>query len=88
VLGKHIIGTLEDSERALRTAIQLDPDSPYAHFELASTLRAAGREPEAVEKLRTVVSLPYVGAREKLQVDDAHRRLRRWQEPTGATVGP
>lgn len=88
ILGKHIIGTLDDSERALRTAIRLDPDPPYAYAELASTLREAGRQQEALEMLKTVVSLPYVGAREKLQVDDAHRRLRRWQASAGGTASP
>lgn len=88
ILGKHIIGTLEDSEQALRRAIRLDPDSPYAYFELASTLRAAGRPTEAIEMLRTVVALPYVGAREKLQRQDAERRLQRWQEIGSAPAGP
>lgn len=84
ILGKHIIGTLTDSEQALRTAIRLAPDSPYAYFELAATLRASGREDEAMASLKTVVSLPYIGAREKLQVDDAYHRLQRWQVATGA----
>jgi tetratricopeptide (TPR) repeat protein len=88
LLGKHIIGTFEDSERALRTAIRLDPDSPYAYYELASTLRSAGRIDEAVAMLRTVVSLPYVGARERQQHEDAVRRLDRWQEQAAPTSGP
>ncbi len=88
LLGKHIIGTLEDSERALRTAIRLEPRSPYPYFELASTLRALGRREEAIDLLRTVVALPYRGARERMQVEDAQRRLDRWQEPAPATSGP
>lgn len=88
LLGKHIIGTLEDSERALRTAIRLDPDSPYAYAELASTLREAGRQQEALEMLKAVVALPTFGARERLQREDALRRLDRWQEPAAPPTGP
>lgn len=88
LLGKHIIGTFDDSERALRTAIRLDPDSPYAYFELASTLRATGRNEEAVALLKTVVDLPTVGARERLQREDALRRIDRWQVPAAPAIGP
>lgn len=88
LLGKHIIGTFDDSERSLRTAIRLDPESPYAYYELASTLRASGRNEEAVAMLKTVVDLPYVGARERLQREDARRRLERWQERPSPNAGP
>ncbi len=81
ILGKRIIGTLDDSDRALRTAIRLEPGSPYAYYELASTLRSAGRNDEAIAMLTNVVGLPFVGARERLQYEDAQRRLLRWQEP-------
>jgi tetratricopeptide (TPR) repeat protein len=69
-------GTLEDSERMLRTALKLQPDNIYAHFEISRTLQAMGREREAREHLKTVLQLPVTSHQDKDLKTRAQRLLR------------
>jgi len=51
-------GTLEDSERNITKALELDSKNLYAHLELAKTYLAMDRTEEAREHLREVERLP------------------------------
>lgn len=51
-------GTLEDSREALQTAVRLDSSNDYAVFEMGQTLVAMGKESEAEEYFKKVLSLP------------------------------
>jgi tetratricopeptide (TPR) repeat protein len=51
-------GTLAMSEKALRKAVELDPDAIYAHYELAVTLEKEGRSAEAAKHYAKILSLP------------------------------
>jgi tetratricopeptide (TPR) repeat protein len=48
-LGKHLAGKgrMDEAERELRTATELEPDSHEYHFQLATLLRERGRTAEA-----------------------------------------
>lgn len=51
-------GTLAMSEKALRKAVELDPDAIYAHYELAVTLEMEGRSAEAAKHYAKTLSSP------------------------------
>jgi Tfp pilus assembly protein PilF len=48
---------LDDAQKALARAVQLDPSSPRAHLILAESLRDAGKLTEAVREYETVIRL-------------------------------
>jgi len=77
ILGKNLEGTLEDSDRMLRKASQLDRDNPFVHFEWARTLREMERLDAAKAALVKVQELPALNAREAQQKEDAARILQR-----------
>jgi tetratricopeptide (TPR) repeat protein len=81
ILGKNLEGTLEDSERFFKRALQLEPENPFVLFEWSRTLRDMGRIEEAKTALAKVVSLPASNAREMLQKEDATRSLQRMNAP-------
>jgi tetratricopeptide (TPR) repeat protein len=51
-------GTLEESERNITKALELDPNNLYAHLQLAKTYLELDRTREAREHLREVERLP------------------------------
>ena len=75
IFGKNLTGTLEDSEKMLLKAIELEPDNSFAHFELAWTYRAMEQPERSTAMLQKVVSIPPRNMREKLQQQQAQRRL-------------
>lgn len=75
IFGKNLTGTLEDSEKMLLQAIDLEPDNSFAHFELAWTYRAMEQPEKSIAMLQKVVSIPPRNMREKLQQEQAQRRL-------------
>lgn len=75
IFGKNLTGTLEDSETMLLKAIELESDNSFAHFELAWTYRAMEQPEKSVAMLQKVVSFPPRNMREKLQQEEAQRRL-------------
>ncbi len=77
ILGKNLGGTYEEAEQHLRRALVLDPDNPYAHFELSWVYRATGRMDDAKAELQIVLTIPPTCQREQLQRDDAERMLQR-----------
>jgi len=58
IYGKFPEGTLEDSERTLLKALQLDPTSIYAHLQLAKTYIAMKRKQDARNQLCIIENLP------------------------------
>jgi regulator of microtubule dynamics protein 3 len=76
-------GTLQDSEKVLLKALELSPDSPYVHFDLAQTYEEMGQRDKAIEHYNRVIELPLVdhddrrkktiseGRLEKLNIDES-----------------
>ncbi len=77
ILGKNLGGTYEDAEQHLHRAVALEPENPYAHFELSWVYRAMGRTDDAKAELQKVLTIPPTCQREQLQHDDAERMLQR-----------
>ncbi len=53
-------GTLEKSKSALLKALELSPDSPYVHFDLAKTYEEMDRKDKAIEHYTKAIELPAV----------------------------
>lgn len=53
-------GSLEESERMFRQAIEKDPGNVYAHYQLAVTYDKMGKLEQSAEMYRKVLSLPIV----------------------------
>jgi len=53
-------GTLEESKSALLKALELSPDSPYVHFDLAKTYEEMDRKDKAIEHYTKAIELPAV----------------------------
>jgi tetratricopeptide (TPR) repeat protein len=81
ILGKNLEGTLEDSERMFKKALQLEPENSFVHFEWSRTLRDMDRPDEAKAALERVRDLPVMNAREARQQADAVRSLQRMNTP-------
>lgn len=80
IFGKDLTGTLEDSEKMLLKAIELEPDNSFAYFELAWTYRAMERHDQSTAMLQKVLSISPRNLREQLQQEEARRRL---ESPAG-----
>lgn len=52
--------TLGDSKRVLMRALELSPESPYVHYDLAKTYESLGRKEKAIEHYNKVIDLPAV----------------------------
>lgn len=70
-------GTIEDAERLLTVAVALDPDDPFARYQLALTLERQKRPREAIAQLREVVELRPRAVRDLRVQADAVGRLAR-----------
>jgi tetratricopeptide (TPR) repeat protein len=57
-LGWRPSGSLQDSDRELRRALELSPGNVYAHLELARTRLAMGKKLQAVRLLKQMPALP------------------------------
>jgi tetratricopeptide (TPR) repeat protein len=77
LLGGLPKGTLEDAERLLAVAVDLDPDDPFARYQLALTLERRKRPREAIARLREVVELSPRAARDLRIQAEAVGRLAR-----------
>lgn len=58
VFGKVPGASFQNSEKLLRKAIELNPNDPFAHFELAGTLSKEHKSKEAKANYQKVLSLP------------------------------
>ena len=70
-------GSMEDAERLLGRAVDLDPDDPFAHYQLGLTLEKRKRPGDAAAELRTALALPPRAARDLRLRADATERLAR-----------
>jgi len=70
-------GSLEDSERLLGVAIELDPDDPFVRYQLALTLERRKKPREAMAQLQQVLELPPRTARDLRLQSEAVGRLAR-----------
>ncbi len=74
-------GSLEDAERLLSVAIDLDPDDPFVRYQLALTLERRKKPREAMAQLQRVLELPPRTARDlRLQSEAVGRLARRAAE--------
>ena len=71
-------GTLEESLRELRRAVELDTTNIFAHYELAQTYHALGNDGEAKAELRIVDALPDNDNEAARLQHDARALLKRW----------
>lgn len=70
-------GSIEDAERLLTVAVDLDPDDPFARYQLALTLERRKQPREAIAQLRQVVELAPRSARDlRLQAEAVGRLAR------------
>jgi tetratricopeptide (TPR) repeat protein len=70
--------TLEDSIRVLTKALELSPESPYVHYDLARTYEELGNKEKAIEHYNKVIELPAVDhddVRKKSLAQDEAKKL-------------
>jgi tetratricopeptide (TPR) repeat protein len=67
--------SLEESERLLRRAVELDPGSSFGRYELALTLIAAKKEREAAAELRRVLDQAPASRSDVVRQVDARARV-------------
>jgi len=70
-------GGIEDAERLLRLAVDLDPDDPFARYQLALTLERRKRPREAMAQLREAIDRPPRAVRDVRLQAEAMGRLAR-----------
>jgi len=69
-------GTIEDSERMLLIAVELNPKSIYAHYQLGITYEAMGKKDKAVKYYKKVIELPNTDHQDKTKKTEAKEKLR------------
>jgi len=82
ILGREINGTLEDAERHLLEALDLDPNNSFAYFELHWIYRSSERPMDAAEALRKVLACEPTNERELQQHRSAEARLKQIGDPS------
>ncbi len=75
LFGAAFEGTLEDSEKVLMKAIELDRQNPYAYYELSYTYRKMQKLDKARECLNMMLQIPPKTKREWLQSIEAKEIL-------------
>ncbi|MGH7902373.1 MAG: tetratricopeptide repeat protein [Thermodesulfobacteriota bacterium] len=69
-------GTFEESVEALNKALQLSPQGPYVHFDLARTYEEINNLDKAIEHYKQVVELPVVDHDDNRKKKIAEERLK------------
>lgn len=75
VFGGSLPGTIEDSDRVLRKAIDLNPNDLFAHYELSRTYSFLENREKMIEHLRLALEVRPSNLREKAQLERAKRQL-------------
>jgi tetratricopeptide (TPR) repeat protein len=88
-LAKTFVGSLPsaslaDSEKFLRKAIALRPDSPFYHYALGRTLEALDRETEALSALRLALAYEPMTPLDARYQEKARERLLELEKPERA----
>jgi tetratricopeptide (TPR) repeat protein len=73
-------GSIEDAQRLLGMAVDLDPDDPFAHYQLGLTLEKRKKPGEAAAEFRRALALPPRAARDLRLRPDATERLARLEK--------
>ena len=69
-------GTLEDSERMLKKAFDIDGDMIIIHYQFAKTYRRMNNKQQEIKFLKKVLELPVRDFRDKFSKAKSERRLK------------
>lgn len=75
VFGGSLPGTIEDSERVLQKAIDLNRNDLFAHYELSRTYSYLENKEKTIEHLRLALEVRPANLRERAQLERAKRQL-------------